>query len=175
VRAFGRRRGVPARACQHKSGSSLSLPAHPPPSSSSAAPDESNLHDHTAAINPTYTYGKRTSVDEPQHVSDAVETHERRRRPSARARPHAHQALTLLVTPPQNTKKQMAPGVAAAQANRAATASGRRTTSNRTISGRDIGPPGSQHGHKGHILFRPLPEPTVDGDAAAVAPAAPLK
>jgi hypothetical protein len=61
----------------------------------------------------------------------------------------------------------MAPGVAAAQAQAGApTASGRRTTSNRTISGRDIGPPGAQHGHKGHILLRPLPEP--DADAAAI-------
>lgn len=56
----------------------------------------------------------------------------------------------------------MAPGVAAAQAHAGATASGRRTTSNRTISGRDIGPPGAQHGHKGHILLRPLPEPDAD-------------
>jgi hypothetical protein len=56
----------------------------------------------------------------------------------------------------------MAPGVAAAQA-RAGAGSGRaRTTSNRTISGRDIGPPGAQHGHKGHILLRPLPEPEAD-------------
>jgi hypothetical protein len=54
----------------------------------------------------------------------------------------------------------MAPGVAAAQAAAGGpTASGRRTTSNRTLSGRDIGPPGAQHGHKGHILLRPLPEP----------------
>jgi hypothetical protein len=57
----------------------------------------------------------------------------------------------------------MAPGVAAAQAagggGGAPTASGRRTVSNRTVSGRDIGPPGAQHGHKGHILLRPLPEP----------------
>lgn len=35
--------------------------------------------------------------------------------------------------------------------------SGRRTTSGRTISGRDIGLPGTQHGHKGNLLFRPLP------------------
>jgi hypothetical protein len=61
----------------------------------------------------------------------------------------------------------MAPGVAAAQAH-AGTASGQRqrTTSNRTISGRDIGPPGAQHGHKGHILLRPLPEPTAADEAA---------
>jgi hypothetical protein len=59
----------------------------------------------------------------------------------------------------------MAPGVAAAQARAGGPAgtSGRaRTTSNRTISGRDIGPPGAQHGHKGHILLRPLPEPEAD-------------
>jgi hypothetical protein len=57
----------------------------------------------------------------------------------------------------------MAPGVAAAQAAAAgpsATSSGHhRMMSDRTLSGRDIGPPGAQHGHKGHILLRPLPEP----------------
>lgn len=56
----------------------------------------------------------------------------------------------------------MAPGVAAAQARAGGTSGRARTTSNRTISGRDIGPPGAQHGHKGHILLRPLPEPEAD-------------
>ena len=40
------------------------------------------------------------------------------------------------------------------------TTSDGRSASGRTISGRDIGVPGSQHGHKGHLLFRSLPERT---------------
>lgn len=114
-----------------------------------------------ASLNPTYTRGKRMDYGEERDVRG---TDPRKHEPACM---DAHAArcwqwpahdVSILLCCTQEAHMQavlQAQGLPATSPNRHS-AGDRRTTSGRTISGRDIGPPGAQHGHKGNLLFRPL-------------------